>query len=62
MTLQRKLEHFCGLNPKITGDVAAANAAAGYIARRPDALADEVERGWTGRFTESEGFFFERDV
>ena len=39
-----------------------ANAAAGYIARRLDALADEVERGWTGRFTEGEGFLFERTV
>jgi DNA gyrase subunit B len=50
------------LNPKITGDVNTANAAAEYIARRLDALADEVERGWTGRFTEGEGFFFERTV
>jgi DNA gyrase subunit B len=50
------------LNPKITSDVGTANAAAGYIARRLDALADEVERGWTGRFTEGEGFFFERTV
>jgi DNA gyrase subunit B len=50
------------LNPKITGDVNTANAAADYIARRLDALADEVERGWTGRFTEGEGFFFERTV
>jgi DNA gyrase subunit B len=50
------------LSPKITGDIATANAAAGYIARRLDALADEVERGWTGRFTEGEGFSFERTV
>jgi DNA gyrase subunit B len=50
------------LSPKITGDVATADAAADYIARRLDALADEVERGWTGRFTEGEGFFFERTV
>ncbi len=50
------------LSPKITGDVATANAAADYIAKRLDALADEVERGWTGRFTEGEGFFFERTV
>src|SRR5213078_4460624 len=50
------------LSPKITADVATANAAAGYIARRLDALADEVERGWIGRFTEGEGFFFERTV
>jgi DNA gyrase subunit B len=50
------------LSPKITGDVATANAAADYIARRLDALADEVERGWIGRFTEGEGFAFERTV
>jgi DNA gyrase subunit B len=50
------------LSPKITGDAATANAAADYIARRLDALADEVERGWIGRFTEGEGFLFERTV
>jgi DNA gyrase subunit B len=50
------------LSPKITNDVATANAAADYIARRLDALADEVERGWVGRFTEGEGFSFERTV
>jgi DNA gyrase subunit B len=50
------------LSPNITSDVATANAAADYIARRMDALADEVERGWIGRFTEGEGFFFERTV
>src|ERR1700688_3568793 len=50
------------LSPKITSDVATANAAADYIARRLDALADEVERGWTGRFTEGQGFLFERTV
>jgi DNA gyrase subunit B len=50
------------MNPKITSDAATANAAAGYIARRLDALADEVERGWVGSFTEGEGFRFERTV
>ncbi len=50
------------LSPKITSDVATANAAAEYIARRLDMLADEVERGWIGRFTEGEGFSFERTV
>src|SRR3979411_981543 len=50
------------LSPKITGDVATANAAADYIARRLDALADEVERGWVGRFAEGQGFLFERTV
>src|SRR6185312_3907404 len=50
------------LTPKITGDVNIANAAADYIAKRLDALADEVERGWSGRFTEGEGFAFERTI
>lgn len=50
------------LSPKITGDINTANAAADYIAKRLDALADEVERGWSGRFTEGEGFLFERTV
>ena len=50
------------LNPKITSDLATANAAADYIAKRLDALADEVERGWIGRFTEGQGFSFERTV
>ena len=50
------------LSPKITSDINTANAAADYIARRLDTLADAVERGWIGRFTEGEGFFFERTV
>ena len=50
------------LSPRITNDIATANAAADYIAKRLDALADEVERGWTGRFTEGEGFAFERTI
>jgi DNA gyrase subunit B len=43
-------------------DPANANAAAEYMARRLDAQADEVERGWNGRFVEGEGFVFERTV
>ncbi len=50
------------LNTQVTGNVEAATVAAEYIARRLDALADEVERGWVGRFAEGEGFFFERTV
>ena len=50
------------LNSGVTGSPETANAAADYIAKRLDALADEVERGWTGRFTEGEGFVFERTV
>ena len=37
-------------------------AAAPYIAKRLDALAEETERGWEGTFTEGEGFQFERTV
>jgi DNA gyrase subunit B len=50
------------LRHKVFGDLPKAIAAADYIARRLDALADEVERGWTGRFTEGGGFTFERTV
>jgi DNA gyrase subunit B len=50
------------LSPRITSDIAIANAAADYIAKRLDKLADEVERGWTGRYAEGEGFFFERTI
>jgi DNA gyrase subunit B len=50
------------LSMEIIGDPVKANAAADYIAKRLDALADEVERGWSGRFTEGQGFFFERTV
>jgi DNA gyrase subunit B len=50
------------LNSKVTSDPATASAAAEYIARRLDAIADEVERGWSGRFVEGEGFVFERTV
>ena len=50
------------LRAEIFGDVDKANAAADYIAKRLDALADEVERGWIGKFMEGEGFSFERTV
>jgi DNA gyrase subunit B len=49
------------LHPRVTGDSASGTAAAAYIARRLDALADESERGWSGRFGET-GFKFERTV
>ncbi|HWZ39580.1 MAG TPA: DNA topoisomerase (ATP-hydrolyzing) subunit B [Bradyrhizobium sp.] len=50
------------LRQEIFGDPEKAAEAAAYIARRLDALADEVERGWIGKFTEGEGFLFERTV
>jgi DNA gyrase subunit B len=50
------------LRQEIFGDPSKASDAVDYIARRLDATAEEVERGWTGRFVEGEGFFFERTV
>ena len=49
------------LTPNVTNDPNSAAAAAEYIAKRLDALEDETERGWTGRFDEH-GFHFERTV
>jgi DNA gyrase subunit B len=50
------------LSPHVIGNIDTANAAADYIAKRLDSLADEVERGWIGKFTEGEGYYFERTV
>ena len=50
------------LNSNIFGDREKAMAAAPYIARRLDALAEETDRGWQGQFTEGSGFQFERTV
>ena len=50
------------LNAGIFGDPKKAKAAAPYIAKRLDALAEETERGWQGQFVEGEGFLFERMV
>jgi DNA gyrase subunit B len=50
------------LNARIFGDPDKAKAAAPYIAKRLDALAEETERGWRGEFVEGEGFLFERMV
>ena len=50
------------LNAGVIGDPAQADAAADYIAKRLDALAEEVERGWVGTYTEGEGLSFERTV
>jgi len=50
------------LSPEIFGDPEKAAAAAPYIARRLDVLAEETERGWSGSFAEGVGFAFERTV
>jgi DNA gyrase subunit B len=49
------------LNPELTHNEETATAAAAYIAKRLDALEDETERGWQGRFDE-DGFHFERTM
>ena len=50
------------LNSRIFSDPQNAKAAAPYIARRLDVVAEEFERGWQGEFTEGKGFQFERTV
>jgi DNA gyrase subunit B len=50
------------LNSNIFGDPEKAKAAAPYIARRLDALAEETDRGWQGQFAQDTGFRFERTV
>jgi DNA gyrase subunit B len=50
------------LQEAIFRDPEKGEAAAAYIARRLDALSDETERGWTGRFSDGEGFLLERTV
>jgi DNA gyrase subunit B len=50
------------LRSQVTSDPAHANAAADYIAKRLDVLADETERGWSGIFDEQQGFVFERTL
>ncbi|GGG31096.1 DNA topoisomerase (ATP-hydrolyzing) subunit B [Chelatococcus composti] len=49
------------LRPQVAEEPAAAEAAAAYIARRLDAIAEETERGWEGR-AEAGGFVFTRTV
>jgi DNA gyrase subunit B len=49
------------ISPQILGDKKTAQAAAGYIAKRLDAVAEETERGWEGESSE-DGFKFFRTV
>jgi DNA gyrase subunit B len=50
------------LNSNIFGNPQKAKAAAPFIARRLNVLAEETERGWEGEFTEEAGFTFARTV
>ena len=50
------------LNPEIIPDAERARDAAGYIAKRLDALAPERERGWRGDASPDGGLAFERTL
>lgn len=50
------------LNLEMIQDNAKADAAAAYVARRLDVVADEFERGWSGSFGDERGYLFERTV
>jgi DNA gyrase subunit B len=48
-------------DPQLLQSAEAANAVAGDTAKRLDSLAEETERGWSGRLG-NEGFVFRREV
>jgi len=50
------------LNAELMSDPARAEAVAADVARRLDAIAEETERGWTGRVGASGELLFERMV
>jgi DNA gyrase subunit B len=50
------------LNPKVLKDRKQAQAAAAYIAKRLDSLADETERGWHGEALPEGGLRFWREL
>ena len=49
------------LNPALAGDEVRASEVASVIARRLDAVSEDIERGWSGR-AENGGFVFERTL
>jgi len=51
-----------GLDPASYIDEVKAQAVATRIAQRLDALADETDRGWTGRLTADKGLVFVREM
>ena len=50
------------LNPDVMKDIKQTQAAADYIARRLDVLADETERGWEAEALEEGGLRFTREL
>ena len=51
-----------GLDPSSYADATKAQAVASRIAGRLDALAEETDRGWTGRLTADQGLIFVREL
>ena len=50
------------LDASLLNDRVAAEAKAKAVAGRLDTIAEETERGWTGRFADNEGLVFTREV
>ncbi|MCA0400118.1 MAG: DNA topoisomerase (ATP-hydrolyzing) subunit B [Proteobacteria bacterium] len=49
------------LNPSVLADAGRAEEAAAYVARRLDAISDDLERGWSGA-VENGGYVFRRTL
>jgi DNA gyrase subunit B len=50
------------LDGKILGDRDLANRIADQVAERLNAISEETERGWEGKFSDNEGLVFTREV
>ncbi len=50
------------LNPEVIGTQENASGAAGYVAKRLDAISDETERNWIGSATADGGLAFAREL
>ncbi len=50
------------LDAGLLNDREAAEAKTAAVAARLDRISEETERGWTGRFSDNEGFVFSREV
>ncbi len=50
------------LNPDVIGTLENAEGAAGYIAKRLDAISEETERNWKGMATTDGGLTFAREL
>jgi DNA gyrase subunit B len=50
------------LDPRILADRELANRIADQVAERLNAISEETERGWQGKFSDNEGLVFTREV